>query len=165
MRLDDVMTENDMVARLNDVEARLRRLEDCAAATGLMHRYAAALDNPVPEFVAGLFTADGVLRTGRGEHKGRGAIADFYRSVPTFDPTEKRHFIALPKVTWIGEGVVEIEAYFTYIGRGDDASTLGWGLYRDTIVVDAGAALFGSKEIDVHFGGDLNQGWPRRAAQ
>ena len=156
-----MMTENDIATRMDDAEARLRRLEDCSSATGLLHRYAAALDHPVPELVAGLFTADGTLSTGRGEHKGRGAIADFYRTVPSFDPSEKRHFIALPNVAWAGVGVVEIEAYFTYIGRDDDASRLGWGLYRDTVQVNEGQALFSSMVIEMHFNGDLNHGWPR----
>ncbi|MCJ0905419.1 nuclear transport factor 2 family protein [Rhodococcus sp. ARC_M6] len=156
------MTDGDIATRMDDVEARLRRLEDCTAATGLLHRYAAALDNPVPELVAGLFTADGILSTGRGEYKGHDAIADFYRTVPSFDPSEKRHFIALPNVASAGDGVVEIEAYFTYIGRDDDASRLGWGLYRDTVLVNEGQALFSSMVIEMHFNGNLNQGWPRR---
>ncbi|GAA4057658.1 nuclear transport factor 2 family protein [Actinomadura miaoliensis] len=145
---------------------RVRRLEETEAARNHLHRYAEALDDPVPEAVAALFTEDGALHTRLGGRPGRTmagreAIAAFYRERGAADPAEKRHFIVSPRTTWVEPGVVEIASYFLFTARADDASVIGWGTYRDRLRVDGDTALFTDKIIDLHVGTDLAQGWAR----
>ncbi|MEY9212436.1 nuclear transport factor 2 family protein [Thermobifida halotolerans] len=138
---------------------RVQRLEEMETARNHLHRYAAALDDPVPEEVAALFTEDGVLRTRRGDAAGRQGIAEFYRRLLEIDPAEKRHFIVAPETTWLEPGLVEIASYFLFTGRGADRSAIGWGTYVDRIRVTGDEALIAEKTITMHVGTDLGTGW------
>lgn len=139
---------------------RLQRLEDLEAARSHLHTYAAALDAPVvPERVAELFTADGTLTVPSGTWTGRDGVAAFYRDRTATDPSDKRHFIMSPQLTWRAPGTVEVEAYFLFTARGEERSALGWGLYRDVVRVVDGAPLFAAKTILPHHFTDLATGW------
>ena len=65
---------------LQDLHARVARLEDAEVARGLQHEYAALLDAPVPEQVAALWTEDGVLSVPSGDFVGRAALAQLRES-------------------------------------------------------------------------------------
>jgi hypothetical protein len=143
---------------MDSVEQRLQRLEDIETARGIHHTYAAALDRPVPEVVAGLFAEDAVLHTPLGSFDGREAIREFYASAFEADPSVKRHFIVNPRVVDHARGRVTLDSYFLYSGRGA-ASLIGWGTYRDVVDVRTGSPIFAEKTIDAHVGTDLSAGW------
>lgn len=74
-------TEDNGNARLRDLEARIRSLEDVNAIRNLKARYAALCDdNYNPDGIAALFTEDAVWESvGLGSHVGREAIREFFR--------------------------------------------------------------------------------------
>jgi hypothetical protein len=148
----------------DDLEARVRRLEDIEAARGMYQVYAETLDVPDPKTVAALFTDDGVLHTPVGDFEGRPAIEDFYGKAFAADTSLKRHFIVNPRVVETRPGTVRLQSYFLYTGRGDAQSIIGWGTYDDVIDVSGPGPLFREKTIAVDVGTDLAQGWAKDPA-
>ncbi|GAA1541342.1 nuclear transport factor 2 family protein [Nocardioides humi] len=142
---------------------RLLRLEEIETARGLYNVYAETLDDPDPDTVAPLFTEDAVLHTPVGDFVGREAILDFYTKAFADDTSVKRHFITNSRVVAHRPGEVHLVSYFLYVGRGDDASIVGWGTYDDRIDVSGTQPLFREKTIDVHVGTDLSTGWAKGA--
>jgi hypothetical protein len=67
---------------MDDLECRIRRLEDLEEIRGLAVRYGVLVDERDVDGLCGLFSADGELRTMSGPSKGRGAeaIAEYYRA-------------------------------------------------------------------------------------
>ncbi|MDV2478387.1 nuclear transport factor 2 family protein [Rhodococcus zopfii] len=152
--------EDRLLYRITALAARIEVLESERAACGLMHRYAAALDEPDPDMLARLFTAEGTLRTSRGTFRGHDEIAGFFRSARAADDSDKRHFVCQPDVRSIDARRVALDCYFSYIARGSD-SMLGWGTYAAVCRVESGIAVFDSLNIAVHLGTDLTRGWHR----
>jgi SnoaL-like domain len=146
---------------MEDLEARVRRLEDIEAARGMYHVYADTLDVPDATTVAALFADDAVLHTPVGDFEGRAAIEDFYGKAFAADTSEKRHFVVNPRVVETGPSTVRLQSYFLYLGRGDAQSIIGWGTYDDVIDVSRPEPLFREKTIAVHVGTDLAQGWAK----
>ncbi|TWG96343.1 SnoaL-like protein [Nocardioides sp. J9] len=150
-----------MSVTIEELAARLGRLEDVEAARGFFHTYAETLDVPDPATVAALFAVDGKLHTPMGSFEGRDAIEKFYGEAFAADTSLKRHFLANAKSESLEPGVVRLQSYFLYVGRGDDASIIGWGTYDDTIDVSGESPLFVEKTIEVHMGTTLDQGWAK----
>jgi ketosteroid isomerase-like protein len=148
---------------LDQVLQRLQRLEDIETARGIYHRYAHVLDEPDAVAVARLFTEDGLLHTPMGTSEGREAIESFFRSAFEADTSVKRHFIVNPRVVDVTAGVVRLQSYFLYTGRGDDTSVIGWGEYDDRVDVRGAEPLFAEKTIAVHVGTDLASGWAKES--
>jgi uncharacterized protein (TIGR02246 family) len=146
-----------------DLEARLRRLENIEVARGFYYTYAETLDVPDPKTVAALFAEDGVLHTVMGDFEGRAAIAEFFAAAFAADTSVKRHFIVNPRVLQAGPQTVHLRSYFFYVGQGDDQSVLGWGTYDDVVDVSGDEPLFQEKTITVHVGTDLAHGWAKNA--
>jgi ketosteroid isomerase-like protein len=144
-----------------DLEARLRRLENIEVARGIYHTYAETLDVPDPKTVAALFTEDAVLHTIMGDFQGRAAIADFFGAGFAADTSVKRHFIVNPRVLEASPQTVRLRSYFFYVGRGDDQSIIGWGTYDDLVDVSGAEPLFQEKTITLHVGTDLAHGWAK----
>lgn len=148
-----------MATELGELEARIRRLEEMERARNIFYEYASVLDDPRPAVMATLFTPDGVLGTPAGRVAGRAAIEAFFADAFAADPSDKRHFVLSPRTTWSEPGSVRVEAYFTYVGRGEDRSGLGWGTYDATVDVTGECPLFAKLTIDVHLASDLAAGW------
>jgi hypothetical protein len=149
---------------IEELAARLQRLEDIEAARGMFHVYAETLDEPNAKTVAQLFADDAVLHTPVGDFTGRPAIEDFYRQAFAADTSLKQHLIVNPKVVGTDPGRVRMQSYFLYLGRGDDDSIIGWGTYDDTIDVSGQEPLFLEKTIGIIVGTTLDAGW-KKAAQ
>ncbi len=149
-----------MSISIEELAARLGRLEDVEVARGFFHTYAETLDEPDAATVAALFAEDGTLHTPVGSFTGRGAIEKFYGDAFAADTSLKRHFIVNPTSESLEPGVVRIQSYFLYTGRGEGASIIGWGTYDDTIDVRGDRPIFLEKTIQVHVGTTLDQGWP-----
>lgn len=148
---------------MNEMAARLQRLEDIETARGIFHLYASTLDEPDAKTVAELFTEDAVLGTPMGAYTGRDAIRDFYAVALGADPSIKRHFIVNAKVVDSSPGSVRFQSYFIYTGRGDGASIIGWGTYDDVVDVTGPEPRFAAKTIEVHVGTDLATGWAKES--
>ena len=63
-------------------------------------------------------------------------------------------------MTWLGPGLVRLEAYFSFIGRATRLSVLGWGTYDDTVDVTGPEPRFARMRIESHLRTDLAAGWP-----
>ena len=74
-------TNSELSARLEELESRVRTLEDTEAIRNLKARYAELCDdNYNPERIAALFVEDAVWESGSlGRFEGREAIRDFFR--------------------------------------------------------------------------------------
>lgn len=142
----------------DDLEARVRRLEEVESARGMFNIYAETLDVPDASAVATLFTDSGVLHTALGTFTGRPAIEEFYRKAFAADPSVKRHFVVNPRVVEATPGIVRLKSYFLYVGRGT-RSIIGWGTYDDVVDVSGAQPRFREKTITVHLGTDLAAGW------
>jgi len=145
----------------DDLTARVQRLEDIESARGMFHTYAQILDEPNADAVAALFTDDGVLTVPFGTFTGRAEIRKFFADAFAADTSLKRHFIVNPRVVDVSNRTVTLASYLLYVGRGDDASIIGWGEYVDRIDVSGPEPRFASKTIDIHHATDLATGWAR----
>jgi uncharacterized protein (TIGR02246 family) len=148
-----------MTPDLQSLLDRVARLEEAELARNLLHAYAEALDDPVPEDVARLFAHDGVLSVPAGDFTGRDEITGFYRD-RLAGASEKRHFIMNVRTRMLGPGLVEVASYFVFTAREADASGIGWGTYLDVVEVAEGSARFARKTITPHLATDLDAGWP-----
>jgi len=148
---------------IEELAARVRGLEDIEAARSMFHVYAETLDEPNAKTVAQLFTEEAVLHTPVGDFHGRKAIEDFYASAFEADTSVKQHLIVNPKVISAEAGHVRLQSYFLYLGRGDDASIIGWGTYDDTVDVTGPEPLFQEKSIGIIVGTTLEAGWKKDA--
>ncbi len=74
-------TNTDLIARLEELESRVRTLEDTDAIRNLKARYAELCDDHYnPEGIAALFVEDAVWESGSlGRFEGREAIREFFR--------------------------------------------------------------------------------------
>ena len=74
-------TDSDLIGRLEELENRVRTLEDTDAIRNLKARYAELCDdNYDPDGLAALFVEDAVWESGSlGRFEGREAIRDFFR--------------------------------------------------------------------------------------
>jgi hypothetical protein len=143
-----------------DLAERVARLEDCAAATDILHTWAAALDEPDLDTVLDLFLPDAVLSSPRRDATGHDEIREFFSQAWSYDPSSKRHFVMSPRVTWLEPGRVRLETYFYFIGRLPDSSVLGWGTYDDVVDVRGDRPRFASVRMESHLRTDLTTGWP-----
>lgn len=142
-----------------DLAQRVRALEQIELARGHLHGYAAVLDQPDPDTVSLLFQPDAELRTPSATVHGRDAIRDFYRWAFGADTSVKRHFVTMPRATWLEDGRVRLECYFQFVGRHPDNSVLGWGTYDLVVDVSSRPALFASLAIDTQMRTTLTRGW------
>ena len=148
---------------IEDLVARVRRLEDVEAARNMHHIYASTIDEPSAKTVAQLFAEDAVLNTPMGSFEGRQAIEDFYAMAFEADTSLKQHLITDVKVVSAEAGRVRLQSYFLFLGRGDDASVIGWGTYDDTVDVTGPEPIFVEKTIDIIVGTTLDAGWKKDA--
>ncbi len=144
---------------LNALRQRVLRLEQIEHARGYLHTYAETMDDRDPETACRLFREDAVLTTVRGVARGRAEIRQFYRETLTPDQSGSRHFVAAPRATWLADGLIRLESYFQFVGRGDDASVIGWGTYDDTVDVSGERPCFAAKTITLHLRTSVEQGW------
>ena len=148
---------------IDELLARVSRLEDIEAARNMHHIYASTLDEPSAKTVAQLFAEDAVLNTPVGSFTGRQAIQDFYAAALEADTSLKQHLITDVKVVSAESGRVRLQSYFLYLGRGDDDSVIGGGTYDDTVDVSGPEPLFVEKTIDIIVGTTLDAGWKKVA--
>ncbi|WP_181311766.1 nuclear transport factor 2 family protein [Nocardioides campestrisoli] len=148
-----------MLTRPDDQAARLTRLEECAAASNILHTFAAALDEPEVESVLALFREDAVLSSPRREARGHAEIRSFFTEAWAADPSAKRHFVMSPRASWLEPGRVRLEAYFYFVGRMPDSSVLGWGTYDDVVDVTGPEPRFARIRMESHLRTDLVSGW------
>ncbi len=144
---------------LQAVLARLEHLERIEAARTLTARYARACDTGDMDGLAELFTDDAVLVVSSGPKEGREAVMAYYRKGILGNPAVKRHWLMNHEFDVAESGEIAVTTYFIYTYAGDDTSIIGWGDYRDDVVVADGVARFRRKAITLDVSADVRAGW------
>ena len=142
----------------DDFSARLRRLELIELAKKATVNYARACDRKaVDELRSNVFTNDAVLHTPNREFRGVDAVAGFYEH--SFDEMgARRHFLTNQVAEVDDDERVHIESYFFFVSA-DARSVIGWGQYRDIVVVGDEGPRIADKTIAVDVRTDLSTGW------
>jgi ketosteroid isomerase-like protein len=148
-----------------DLAARVRRLELLELAKAATVEYGRACDRKdVDALRTDVFTDDVVLHLpGRDVH-GADDVAAFYTGAFAAEPGTRRHFVTNQLASVEAEGRVVVESYFLFLSV-DAASVIGWGLYRDVVVVDDSELVRIAEKtiaIDVHT--DVTRGWAMEPA-
>jgi ketosteroid isomerase-like protein len=145
---------------VTDIEARLARLELIEQAKVAAARYGRACDaKDVDRLAAEVFTGDIVLKLPGAVHRGIEAVTGFYRAAFEAEPGTRRHFLANHVAEVNDRGEVEIESYFHFVSA-DAESVIGWGAYRDVVVIDAdGRPRISEKTIVMDMRTTLDEGW------
>lgn len=144
--------DDDLLTRV----ARLERIEQGKVAGA---RYARACDAKDLDALRGdVFAADAVLRTPTAEYRGIDQVMAFYATAFEREPGTRRHFIVNQIAEVQPDGAVVVDAYFFFLSA-DATSVIGWGSYRDVVVVGDGGARIADKTITVDVKTDLDRGW------
>ncbi len=140
----------------DDVASRLELIEQAKVVT---YRYGRACDRKdVDALRTEVFTPDAVLHVPRGDHVGADAIAAFYAAAFAAQPGTRRHFLTNQIAEVTAPGEVTVESYFFFLSE-DERSVIGWGNYRDVVVVRDGTARIRDKTIALDVFTDLDAGW------
>lgn len=127
---------------IDDIAARLRRLEDERAIVHTLYRYGHALDYGREDDWADCFTDDGVfevlLRDGETFSRvaGRDELLGFARAHTRAPVAYHKHFVADPMIELDGEAA-RADSYFARVDgqeAGQNACIVAMGRYRDRLV-------------------------------
>jgi uncharacterized protein (TIGR02246 family) len=138
----------------DNVDRRLRHLEDRQELQDLVARYCIAMDDQDFTALAGLYTADAVYVGPRGRHEGREQVVGYLRetasgvrrSIHTVHQ-QLVEFGAEDEATGIVTGHVEMSRH------GADETLFGGMRYRDRYLRDAGQWRFLERDLTfVHLG-------------
>jgi hypothetical protein len=144
---------------MDDIAARLERLELIEQAKVATFRYGRACDRKDVEALrTEVFTPDVVLRVPGTDHRGGDAVAAFYTQAFAAQPGTRRHFLTNQIADVSGPGEVTVDSYFFFVSE-DERSVIGWGSYRDVVVIRDGAVRISDKTIVVDVFTDLVAGW------
>jgi len=82
-------TNSDIIGKLEDLESRIRAVEDTDAIWNLKARYAGLCDDDYnPDGIADLFVDDAVWESGPlGRFEGKESIRDFFRGLLRYSPS------------------------------------------------------------------------------
>jgi SnoaL-like domain len=142
-----------------DLATRVRRLELIELAKVACANYGRVVDRKdVEELGRRVFTSDVVLRTPRDEYRGVDAVLAFYAGAFAAEPGTRRHFLANQIAEVVGAEQVLVDSYFFFVSA-DARSVIGWGAYRDVVVVRDREARIAEKEITLDVHTDLVAGW------
>jgi hypothetical protein len=141
----------------DELEARLRRLEDREEIRELLLEYARRLDAADYEGYAQLFTEDGELDAQLGSAKGRAAIVELLQRRLGTSPDRPRrtafHLVGAPDLRVDGDTAAST-VIWAYVTHDDDGFPiiLQLGHYRDELARVDGTWLFERRAISRDLG-------------
>lgn len=148
----------------DELAQRLERLERIEAAKVAVARYGRAIDaKDLGALADEVFTPDVLLRIPGAEYRGTEDVIAFFRGAFEAAPGTRRHFLANHVAEPVGDDTVDIASYFFFVSA-DDESVIGWGAYRDLVVVRDGVGWTAEKTIELDVATTLDQGWAAVAA-
>jgi len=149
----------DVSVDLESLARRVARLEAIEIAKVTAARYGRACDaKDVAALREEVFTPDVVLRVPGSERQGIDAVAEFYAAAFASEPGIRRHFMVNHMAELDDGGAVHMDSYFWFVSQ-DRESVIGWGGYRDVIVIDGGAGRIRDKTILIDVYSTLDAGW------
>ena len=157
----DAQVNPDMIARLDELETRVRALEDTDAIRNLKARYAELCDdNYNPDGIAALFVEDAVWESGPlGRFEGREAIREFFRDASRIF-TFAIHYSLNSQIEVTGD-TARAKWYLFMpctVGDGDQAMWRA-GIDEEEYVRMNGRWMFKSKKSTGLFNTPFDSGW------
>ena len=151
----------DMIAKLNELETRVRALEDTDAIRNLKARYAELCDdNYNPDGIAALFVEDAMWESGPlGRFEGREAIREFFRGASRIF-TFAIHYSLNSQIEVTGD-TARAKWYLFMpctVGDGDQAMWRA-GIDEEEYVRMNGRWMFKSKKSTGLFNIPFDSGW------
>ena len=151
----------DIIGRLDDLETRVRALEDTDAIRNLKARYAELCDdNYNPDGIAALFVEDAVWESGPlGRYEGREAIREFFRGASRIF-TFAIHYSLNSQIEVTGDTAWAKWYLFMpcTVGDGDQAMWRA-GVDEEEYVRMNGRWMFKSKKSTGLFNTPFDSGW------
>ena len=136
-----------MTDRLDELEARVQRLEDREAINGLFMRYRECLDEKDFSGYAALFAEDGEFVAAGGTAKGQAGIEELVDGMRgnllTAVVGDDLHIVVNPEIAVDGDSATARSTWI-YLVRGDDGepTLCKVGHYEDDLVRENGAWRF-----------------------
>ena len=157
----DAQVNPDMIARLDELETRVRALEDTDAIRNLKARYAELCDdNYNPDGIAALFVEDAVWESGPlGRFEGREVIREFFRGASRIF-TFAIHYSLNSQIEVTGDTAWAKWYLFMpcTVGDGDQAMWRA-GIDEEEYVRMNGRWMFKSKKSTGLFSTPFDSGW------
>ena len=155
--------DTDLMARLENLEGRVRTLQDTDAIRNLKARYAELCDdNYSPDGIAALFVEDAVWDSGAlGRFEGRDAIREFFRGASKIF-TFAIHYSLNPQIEVTGDTARARWYLFMPCTIGDGNQAL-WraGIDDEEYVRVDGQWMFKSKKSTGVFSTPFDSGWAK----
>jgi ketosteroid isomerase-like protein len=156
-------TNSDIIGKLEDLESRIRAVEDADAIRNLKARYAELCDDDYnPDGIAALFVDDAVWESGPlGRFEGKESIRDFFRGASEIF-TFAIHYSLNPQIEVTGDTARARWYLFMpcTVGDGDQAMWRAGIDDEEYIRVD-GHWMFKSKKSTGIFNTPFDSGWAK----
>ncbi|MGH7987545.1 MAG: nuclear transport factor 2 family protein [Candidatus Acidiferrales bacterium] len=163
---------DDLAARITQLEAQVRELNDRERIRDLRYRYHEYVNEGKGADIAALFTADGAIDFGHlGKAQGHDQIARFFRGIKDLAPEQQLE--AVPRITWIKQfihnHVVEVHgdqargfAYLEAKPIFNGEAYLVAARYDDEYVRSGAGWKFARMSLVPYFMVPLREGWAQR---
>jgi ketosteroid isomerase-like protein len=156
-------TNSDIIGKLEDLESRIRAVEDADAIRNLKARYAELCDDDYnPDGIAALFVDDAVWESGPlGRFEGKESIRDFFRGASKIF-TFAIHYSLNPQIEVTGDTARARWYLFMpcTVGDGDQAMWRA-GIDDEEYVRVDGHWMFKSKKSTGIFNTPFDSGWAK----
>lgn len=136
----------DTIDTLDTLVARLAVLEAADASRTVLYDYAAAVDSRDWARLRACFTDDAVMAMGTDEIRGADSIVTSLRGMLP-DEFVTQHLLVNPRVVSNDGTSVIVESTIYYLHDGTGFEAVGWGSYRDTLVIENGIGRIARKEF------------------
>mgnify|MGYP006282190229 CR=1 FL=1 len=135
-----------MSTTLDQLAERVRVLEAAEVARSVMYDYAAAVDSRNWQALRHCFTDDATMVLGPNNTVGADAIVAALRDMlPEGFLTQ--HLLVNPRIASNDADTVVIDFTIYYLHEGSGYEAVGWGSYRDTVVIENGRGRIARKEF------------------
>ena len=158
-----VQRDPDLISRLEELESRVRTLEDTDAIRNLKARYAELCDdNYNPDGIAALFVEDAVWESGPlGRFEGREAIRGFFRGASKIF-TFAIHYSLNPQIEVTGDTARARWYLFMPCTVNEVSQAMWWaGIDDEEYVCVNGRWMFKSKKSTGVFNTPFATGWAK----
>ncbi len=147
---------------LEELEKRIRVLEDIEAIKQLKSRYSQIVDGSSPEEIERLVTEDAFFDYGQvGTLKGRKAITEFFKKYPEVRPL-RVHYFSQPDIQIEGDEAYGRWYMWCPCSSGDGRALWSSGFQEDKYKRVNGEWLIAGLKLTSNFRTTYEEGWHKR---
>lgn len=144
---------------LQELEKRIRVLEDIEAIKRLKSRYAQIVDGSSPEDIGKIVTENAAFNYGQlGSLKGRKAISDYFKKYPEIRPF-RVHYFSQPDITIKGEEAYGRWYMWVPCSTGDGRALWSSGFEEEKYERVNGEWLIAELNLTSNFRTTYEEGW------